>query len=177
MYVCVFVSITAALDSILQDTEPELSEVFIVRLISVTLVGVADSSIAPSLGDSTVAQVTILPNDNPQGIISFAQPSFTVPEDVGSVDIIISREEGAFGEVSAVYNIINSQARNGEDFSVVPVDNVVFPDGQSQFTLNIPIFNDTLPEVEEEFCVELRLPRGGVLLGNTTTSECWRFDV
>lgn len=58
-----------------QDNDPELSEVFLISLVSVTLVG-SDGDIAPSTGADNQAQVTILPNDNPEGIITFRESRY-----------------------------------------------------------------------------------------------------
>ena len=157
--------------SILQDTIPEVTEVFIVRLLSVSLVGGPDETIPPSLGQATVAGVTIRPSDSPQGIITFAQVSYTVEETAGSVDIVIDREQGTVGQVSVFYFIINQQAVNEEDFLADPLGEIVFISGQAVSLLNIPIVNDTTPEIQEDFCVGLRFPRSGAILGNITTSK------
>ena len=69
MYVCMGLFNT-------QDTDAELSEVFLVSLISVTLDPSEDGDVPPSIGDNDQAQVTILPNDNPEGILNFAQTRF-----------------------------------------------------------------------------------------------------
>lgn len=143
------------------------------RLTSVLLVGGSstDSSIPPSLGGVSVAQVTIISNDSPRGTITFSQDSYTVQEDVGEVDIVIDREQGTIGEVSVVYFIINRQALNGEDFVFEPLNDVVFVAGQPNSTLTIPVIDDSDPETEEQFCVGLRLPRNGAILGNITMSK------
>ena len=52
---------------------PEIEEVFLVVLDSVSLVGGGTSGIPPSLGDNAIAEVIVAPNDSPQGIITFAQ--------------------------------------------------------------------------------------------------------
>ena len=53
--------------------EAELSEVFLIRLSSVTLDSSENGDILPSIGTNSQAQVTILPNDNPEGILTFLQ--------------------------------------------------------------------------------------------------------
>ena len=58
--------------SIAQDNDPELSEVFLVSLSSVTLLD-SDGDVPPSIGTNNQAQVTILPNDNPEGILTFRE--------------------------------------------------------------------------------------------------------
>ena len=56
-----------------QDTDAELSEVFLISLISVTLDPNEEGDIPPSIGPNSQAQVTIPPNDNPEGILTFEQ--------------------------------------------------------------------------------------------------------
>ena len=56
-----------------QDDVPELEEVFLVELTSVTLLDADTTGIPPSLGVNTIAEVIVAPNDSPQGVISFAQ--------------------------------------------------------------------------------------------------------
>ena len=56
---------------VLQDTIPELSEVFLVRLTAIELVNNILNTVPPSLGSATVTQVEVNPNDNPQGVITF----------------------------------------------------------------------------------------------------------
>lgn len=141
------------------------------RLTSVTLVGGADGTVPPTVGVASVAEVTITSNDSPRGTLTFLQDSYLVQEDVGSVGIVIAREQGTIGRVSVVYFVGNLQAMNGLDFAVEPVDAVVFEMGQPNFTLSIPITNDSEPEIEEQFCVGLRLPRDGAILGNITASK------
>ena len=55
----------------MQDNAPELEEVFLVELTSVSLVSGEVTGIPPSLGVNTVAEVIVAPNDSPQGIITF----------------------------------------------------------------------------------------------------------
>ena len=119
-----------------QDTDAELSEVFLVSLISVTLDPSEDGDVPPSIGDNDQAQVTILPNDNPEGILNFAQTrcwhtthtlctlvnvsvlkhSVTVSEDVGQVELTVRRDQGTVGRVSAVVLLIDQGATADEDY-------------------------------------------------------------
>lgn len=141
------------------------------RLTSVALVGGADGTVPPTVGVASVAEVTITSNDSPRGTLTFLQESYLVQEDTGAVDIVIAREQGTIGRVSVVYFVGNLQAMNGQDFMVEPVDAVVFETGQASAILTILINNDSEPEIEEQFCVGLRLPRDGAILGNITASK------
>lgn len=61
--------------NLLDDVDPELDEVFLVRLTSVTLVGGANNTILPSIGADNVREVIIVANDSPQGEMTFQQES------------------------------------------------------------------------------------------------------
>ena len=156
---------------LLQDDDPELDEVFVVRLVSVTLLDMATGTVPPTVGVASVAEVTIQSNDSPGGTLTFIQEFYTVQEDVGSVDIVVAREQGTFGQVSVVYFVSNVEAMNGQDYVIEPVDALVFVPGQPNTTLSITITDDSIPEIEEGFCVGLRLPRDGAVLGNITMSK------
>lgn len=58
---------------IVDDVDPELDEIFLVLLTSVTLVGSAGSTLPPSIGSQNVSEVVIPANDSPQGEMTFAQ--------------------------------------------------------------------------------------------------------
>ena len=92
-------------------------------------------------------------------------------ENVGTLGVVVSREEGAFGRVSAFYFVNSGTAVSGQDFSIsVPFGEVVFEQNQDTAVININIINDDIPEVDEEFCVLLSSPQGGATLGNITSS-------
>lgn len=92
-------------------------------------------------------------------------------EGIGSVGVTVSREQGAFGQVSAIYFVSGGTAVLGQDFTVADaLGVVVFEQDQDSAVININIVNDNIPEVDEEFCIQLRLPQGGATLGNLTMS-------
>lgn len=70
------------LHSPFQDSDPEQAEVFLVQLVSVNL---ADSfqgnaSVPPSIGRLNSAQVTIVPNDSPEGELTFINDTYVCPQ-------------------------------------------------------------------------------------------------
>ena len=94
-----------------------------------------------------------------------------ITEEDESVSVTVSREQGSFGEVSAIYFVSGGTAVFGQDFTVTDALGVVtFGQNQDTAVININIINDNIPEVDEEFCVQLRLPEGGAVLGNITMS-------
>ncbi len=58
---------------VVDEVIPELDEVFLVRLTSVTLVGGDTSTLPPLLGANNVSEVVIPANDSPQGEMTFEQ--------------------------------------------------------------------------------------------------------
>ena len=92
-------------------------------------------------------------------------------EGAGTVGVVVSREQGTFGHVSATYFVNSGTAVNEQDFSIsVPFGEVVFEQDQDTAVINVNIIDDNIPEVDEEFCVLLSSPQGGATLGNITTS-------
>ncbi len=59
--------------TVVEEVIPELDELFIVQLTSVTLVGGANSTLPPLLGATNVSEVVIPANDSPQGEMTFEQ--------------------------------------------------------------------------------------------------------
>ena len=94
-----------------------------------------------------------------------------ITESVGTVGVVVSREQGAFGRISAFYFVNSGTAVSGQDFSIsVPFGEVVFEQDQDTAVISINIIDDNIPEIDEEFCVLLSSPQGGATLGNITTS-------
>lgn len=100
---------------------------FVVQLIAIELVDNITDTMPPSLGSDTISTVTVSPNDYPQGVIGFESAMyarqvicvsinyiyiyrFNVSEDIGQFDLTVVRNQGAFGEVSVFYGIININA-------------------------------------------------------------------
>ncbi len=61
-----------------QDSDAELAEVFLVRLISVTFAESfqGNTDVPPSIGGVNTTQVTIDPNDSPQGEFTFTNATY-----------------------------------------------------------------------------------------------------
>lgn len=60
---------------VVDDDTPELGEVFLVNITGVELVNTSQlgNTIPPSLGTHRVSQITLLPNDDPNGVFRFQQ--------------------------------------------------------------------------------------------------------
>ncbi len=86
-------------------------------------------------------------------------------------ELPILRVQGSVGRVSIVYFVTDRLAMNRQDFVVDQLVELVFSQGQTRRVVAIAITDDNLPEVDEQFCVQLQLPRFGAVLGNITTSK------
>ena len=170
---------------IINDDLPELDESFSIILQSVELMedinGGRDFTfdrdpslidMPPSLGTNTRIEVRIRQNDNPFGIISLTNTIFRVSEgDTAAISLV--RSGGTFGSVSVQYTIVNGQATVGQDYSLPPGSRtVVFAAGQSTANILIPIIDDSVPELQEDFTVQISLtPGSATSLGTVTAAS------
>ncbi|GFT26658.1 hypothetical protein TNCV_3604631 [Trichonephila clavipes] len=91
------------------------------------------------------------------GVLEFEKPSYTVLENVGTMEIGIVRKEGSDGRLRARYDTKPRTAQPQEDFSPVSGD-VIFEPGETRKTIRIPIRNDNVKESSENFEVQLHEP-------------------
>ncbi|KAL8615958.1 hypothetical protein ACOMHN_034634 [Nucella lapillus] len=164
--------------TILDDTIPELPEMFKVVLLRVV---VDDPSITtkdqPSIGQVSTAVVTIATNDNAHGAFKIYSDSPTAdlnrrrvsyPEqDRLAVDLIVEREGGSIGEVTVTW-LVKSEGRTasyGTDF-LANGATLTFKSGQTRSIVTVTILDDALPEDDEQFTIQLTNPGGGASVGN-----------
>ncbi|XP_055956200.1 adhesion G-protein coupled receptor V1 [Patella vulgata] len=155
--------------NIVNDTIPEIDEVFIVRLTAVTLNGSASNSNPPRLAtNGTVSEIIINANDGSKGVIVFAPDSRIVEVNEGSFNISLSvvRQRGKFGEVSVFYFAQSFQEGStlGVDFKVSPQE-LRFQANQISHNILVEILNDDQPEPNEQFEVILSNPQNHVEIG------------
>ena len=170
--------------TIINDQEPELDEAFTIRLLSVELLNsfddlrgftfAGDSSIIdmpPIMGANDELEIVILENDDARGVVSLDANLFAAVEG-RTAYINMTRSGGTFGEIGIQYQIINGSARgNGQDYSVLSSQGeIVITQDQSAASILIPIVDDTLPELQEQFSVELTGTTGGASLSGITTA-------
>ncbi|XP_076465116.1 adhesion G-protein coupled receptor V1-like isoform X2 [Babylonia areolata] len=154
--------------AIVNDMNPEIDEVFLVRLLSVSLVGSGDEASPPVLAASgTEAEVKITANDGAQGVLEFASQSRSVQvnEATPMVTLTILRN-GTFGQVSVAYyaRSITQETLPGTDYRLDPGELVFAPEESHKF-LQIEIIDDNLPEPHEQFEIVLSAPKHGATLG------------
>ena len=90
------------------------------------------------------------------------QSSMRVQERNATVSLIISRKGGDIGMVRVFYrtsvsssaSVIGNAATPDVDFASVS-DSVVFQQGQRRSVINVTIFSDDIPEIDEHFMVNI----------------------
>ena len=137
--------------AILGDEEPEGDETFTIVLSNTSPDAV---TYAPS-----VAMIVIEVNDNAGGLVQFDPTSLsaTIGEDDASVArFTIQRTVGTFSDLVVAWQIIDNINLNlaAADFQP-PSGEITIPDGESEVVLEIRAFDDSDPEVAEQFMVQL----------------------
>ena len=108
-------------------------------------------------------------NFNVSGMLDPQRNALTIPENIGTLQLKVSRTGSTVGQVGFRYVVkpITSgpyAAANGSDFSPQK-GHVTFMDGETSRKLDINITDDHIPEVQEAFLVQMSRPLGGVRIG------------
>ncbi|XP_037338537.2 adhesion G-protein coupled receptor V1 [Pungitius pungitius] len=160
-----FVYKTSLFFKITDDIVPEIAESFHLVLLEESIRG--DAVLVPP----NAVQVTIEPNDKPNGVLSISSSAVIQPiiinEDLTQrfEGIIIVRNGGSYGAVSANWSISrNSSDRSPVSDDLKPAEGTVrFAAGQVTAVIPINIVADDLPEEAEAFVFKL--------LNNTSTGN------
>ncbi|XP_029685938.1 LOW QUALITY PROTEIN: adhesion G-protein coupled receptor V1 [Takifugu rubripes] len=153
--------------SVIADGVPELRESVTVTLMDVTTVGLQDLRQAAVIDKQRAqAQLTILPNGSPFGVIGWHLDSQFMltkePEKTPfNITLSIVREQGSSGQVKvhyqtkvALYLPPSNQATAGLDFT--PRDDaVILTDGATVALVTLTILPDDVPELAESFLVNI----------------------
>ena len=171
--------------SIIDDTTPEINEFFVIVLQSVELAadinGGRDFDYAgdetlidtlPIFGAIKTTSIIILQNDDANGIINIASPTYEVTEGTSAV-IELIRSAGTFGSPIVHYTVTPVSAMaNGIDYSSSsPSSPATFLPDQSSLFISIPIVDDTVPELKESFTLELDGVANGGSLGDLVSTS------
>lgn len=151
---------------ITNDTAIEDDETFFVRL--------SDES-GTALGSPLSVVVTITDDDAAQqdAELSFTTSSMNVGEPFSSsssyrtVTISVKREGGTSGAVSVDYATRSGTASPGSDYST-PSGTLNWSSGDSaNKSFTVLIYNDSAPELDETFYIDLSNPSSGAVLGSS----------
>ena len=104
--------------------------------------------------------LNIVDDDFAPGQFYFESPSFRVRENVGFATVTVLRTNGYTGLIELDFSASDLTAKNGEDYTAV-TGKLVFGDGETSRSFDIPIINDDLAEDAEALRVRVFNPTGG----------------
>ncbi|XP_036063369.1 adhesion G-protein coupled receptor V1 [Onychomys torridus] len=167
---------------ILDDDVPELTEYFRVTLVS-AIPGDGKLGSAPSSGASIDPEkestdIAITASDHPYGLLQFStgqppqpedamtlpassMPHLTVQEEDGETRLLIVRAQGLLGRVSVEFRTVSLTAFSPEDYQSI-AGTVEFQPGERYKYIYVNITDNSVPELEKSFKVELLNLDGGV---------------
>jgi uncharacterized delta-60 repeat protein len=116
-------------------------------------------------GYAQAALARLHSDDQPgPGRIEFVQSYGPVKENAGQVLLRIRRYWGTDGPVSARYATSNGTAIAGVHYTA-QTGTVVFASGEIEKTISVPLLDDSAPDFNRYFTLNLDPPTGGALLG------------
>jgi Calx-beta domain-containing protein len=102
--------------------------------------------------------------------------SVSFAEDVGEVDLVVTREFGKFGDADITIVTAAETASAGEDYGTV---NILIPFADGEFgskPVSVRILDDQDVEGDETFLMELTNPTGGTSLGIPSSTQLTIVD-
>lgn len=170
------------------DTLPELSETFLLSLTSVELTrsinggrdfdfqgDPATIDTYPRLGTITDYTVTIIENDDPYGVVSLTTSTLVVAEGEEAV-LTVERTGGDFGLVILAVTLTSGEA-DRNDYTDISGTRIQLFQGVSSANITVPIIQDSVPELQEEFVVSFSLsPSSSPAILGTVTSATVIID-
>ncbi|KAG8524634.1 Adhesion G-protein coupled receptor V1 [Galemys pyrenaicus] len=167
---------------VLDDDIPELNEYFRVTLVS-AIPGDGKLGSTPSSGASIdpekeTTDITIKASDHPYGLLQFSLglppqaddtmilpassiPQITVQEEDGEVRLLVVRAQGLLGTVVVAFRTVSLTAFSPEDYQSV-AGSLEFQPGERYKYISVNITDNSIPELEKTFKVELFNSEGGV---------------
>ncbi|XP_048148601.1 adhesion G-protein coupled receptor V1 isoform X14 [Corvus hawaiiensis] len=167
---------------VIDDDIPELNEYFRVTLVSAVSgdgkLGSTPTSGASIDPEKETTDISIKASDHPYGLLQFSvgpppQPSdemilpassvphITVKEEVGHIRLLVVRAQGLLGTVIMEYRTVPLTAFSPKDYQAVG-GSMEFQPGERYKYITVNITDNSIPELEKTFKVELLNPEGGV---------------
>ncbi|GFS78823.1 adhesion G-protein coupled receptor V1, partial [Nephila pilipes] len=143
---------------ILNDNIREPSKSFDVQLIDpIPGIGVINFR---GLGPRFTTTVTINDDDMTPGLLEFENPTYTVAESVGSLQVVVVRTRGSDGQIRVKYQTRPQTALAGIDF--IPVSGeLIFNERETKKSIFIQIIDDNVKEPTKSFDIQLLNPSAG----------------
>ncbi|XP_068782490.1 adhesion G-protein coupled receptor V1 [Struthio camelus] len=167
---------------VIDDDIPELTEYFRVTLVSAVSgdgkLGSTPTSGASIDPEKETTDISIKASDHPYGLLQFSvglppQPSdkmvlpasvvphITVKEEAGPIRLLVVRAQGLLGTVLVEYRTVPLTAFSPEDYQAI-VGTLEFQPGERYKYITVNITDNSVPELEKDFKVELLNPEGRV---------------
>ena len=106
----------------------------------------------------------------PAGEISIDLANYAVFENASSVTLTVTRVSGTYGEVSVDFASTDDTATASSDYQPVS-GTLIFADGETSKTIEVPQLDDVLYEGDETFDVILSNVQGGAALGSVSSAQ------
>lgn len=123
------------------------------------------------LGASANAYAVIADDDywipDPPGVLEFETGNVVVDESGSYVSLTVYRQFGAGGTVTVDYSTSAGSASEDTDYGATS-GTLVFYEGETWKTIDVPIYDDSEYEVDENFSVNLYNITGGAEYGSIT---------
>ena len=149
---------TEVLVTVVQDTQPEATQVVVVEVTGISLLDLADE---PLNVLSREARLVIVENDDPRGVFSFAPSALQaaargpfVEEQPEGLELTVERARGTLGRV-AVDVRLGGNMQRPQDYTVVTPLPLVFQAGETAKNITVVLLDDDEPELPETLVVEL----------------------
>lgn len=143
------------------DNVPEVAENFTIHLSN----GSQNVFIVPP----GIAVVTISPNDDHHGVLSFSSFPRKISEDDSSSmgTFVVNRSAGTFGDATVSWQIRSDSVADLSSVFAQTSGTLSFSPGDFLKSLNVTVKRDSLPEEAQEYYVQLSSVTGGARLDNT----------
>lgn len=145
---------------IIDDEEVEEDEDFLVKVDASTIKAEGVEGTVTVREEAAVATVTIIDDDEP-GQLGFkpANTAVTVVESSGFAEVVVSRMNGAKGEIGCTIKTKDMSAKVGTDYE--EVEQVLsFAPAEVTKVVRVPIVNTSSYDKHEQFKLELSEPTG-----------------
>jgi glucose/arabinose dehydrogenase len=110
------------------------------------------------------------PTPTNAGTIGIESSTYQIDETTSTATVTVVRNQGSDGIVTVDYRTVDATATAGSDYTAVS-GQLTFAQGETQKSISIPIYNDTLVEGNESFNLTIDSVRGGAtLLAPRTTT-------
>ena len=150
-----------------QFLDGEISKVVQVPIINDTLVEnienvtlMLTNAVGKVLLGEDESMLNIVDDDFAPGQFYFEAPSFKVRENAGFATVTVLRTNGYTGLIELEFTTSDLTAKNGEDYTAIS-GKLVFGDGESSRSFDIPIIDDEFTENAEALRVRIFNASGG----------------